>query len=153
MTVKKEEDFVKNQLLGEILVSQNMIDREQLKEALRLQENEKKYVGELLIKLGYIVERDVMVALVEQCKLPYIAIDKYNVDKEIANLIPKETALKYHAIPLGRVGNILSVVMADPLDSLRKEEFKRITNCEIASFIATKQEIDSAIRKCYTEGE
>lgn len=136
-------------LLGEILIKRNCITEEQLKAALELQKKEKAFLGEILVKLGYLDERDIVVALVLQCDLPYIAINKYDVDDKVLKLIPKEVALKEKVIPLDRVGDILSVVMINPLNVEKKKYLEQMTKCQLATFICTKTELEDAIAKLY----
>lgn len=137
------------QLIGEILLKRNVITRKQLEEALELQKKQDGYIGEILINLGYLQEMDIVVALIVQCGLPYIAVNKYEIDPNIVKLIPEEMARSLHLIPLDRVGGVLSVVMANPLSSSVKEQLEKMTGCRIATFIATKAEIDQAIARCY----
>jgi type IV pilus assembly protein PilB len=141
----------KKQILGKILLERNIINQSQLKHALELQEERDEYFGEVLVSLGYVEEHDVVAALVIQCHIPYIAIDRYEIDQSIIHLVPGEIARKYHVIPLDRVNDILSVVMADPSDEAVKAELKRITNCRLAPFIATDGEIDKAIHRWYDD--
>lgn len=140
----------KKQLLGNILVKRQVITEEQLSQALEVQKKDSKFLGEVLIGLGYLEERDVVVALVVQCNFPYIAIDKYDIDRSIVQLISKEMVLKYQLMPLDRVGDVLSVVMVDPLNMAAKAELQRHTNCHIAPFIATRTEIMKAIERWYS---
>ncbi len=136
-------------LLGEILVKRNVITSQQLKEALELQKKQEGFIGEILVKLGYLQERDIVVALIVQYSLPYIAINKYEIDLNTLKLIPEEVARNLHVIPLDRVGNVLSVVMSNPLNQSLKAQLEQITGCRIATFIATKSEIDEAIARWY----
>ncbi|HLF17448.1 MAG TPA: hypothetical protein VI749_00940 [Candidatus Omnitrophota bacterium] len=136
-------------LLGEILIQRRLITPGQLQRALEVQKNEKRYLGEILIDLGIVEERDILVALVVQCNLPYIAVHNYSIDQNVISLIPVEMARRYHVMPLDRVGDILSVVMADPLNEEIKTELIKATQCQIAPFIATKAEIEEAISRWY----
>ena len=136
-------------LLGEILLKRNVISQEQLTHALKVQKEEDGYIGEILVRLGFLEERDIVVALIVQCNVPYIAIDKYEIELSILQLIPKETAFKHFVIPLDRVGDVLSVVMSDPLNVSVKAELQRLTNCQIAPFIATKKEIEKALGRWF----
>ena len=149
MSFPRRDLISKKQLLGQILIKRNLISQEQLKEALESQKKEGGFLGEVLVKLGYISERDIVVALIVQCGFPYIAVNKYEVDPKIVQLIPEATARKYHVIALDRVGDVLSVVMANPLDSPMLEDLEKTTKCKIATFIATKAEIDEAITNRY----
>ena len=136
-------------LIGEILLKRKKITQEQLDHALAVQRQENGFLGEILTTLGYIDERGIVVALIIQCSLPYIAINKYDLDPGIVGLIPKNTALKERMIPLDRIGNILSVVMTNPLSEERQAMLEDLTKCRIATFIATKSEIEEAIARNY----
>ncbi len=140
---------MERQLIGEILVKRNIITQKQLEEALKLQKEEKDFLGEILVRLGYLQERDIVVALMVQCGLPYIAVNKYTIDPEVLKLIPEELARSMRLVPLDKVGGVLSVVMINPLTLAMKEQLEKITKCRIATFIATKTEIDEAIARWY----
>jgi len=136
-------------LLGEILIQRKRITREQLDAALQTQKTKGGFIGEILVNLGILDERDIVVALVIQCGLPYIAVNKYKIDPEIVRLIPKEVSLKERVIALDRIGDILSVVMVNPLTEDKKKYLENLTKCQIATFISTKTEIEEAIARNY----
>lgn len=140
---------MERQLIGEILVKRNIITPRQLAEALKLQKEEKDFVGEILVRLGYLQEIDIVVALMVQCSLPYIAVNKYTIAPEVLKLIPEELARSMRLVPLDKAGGVLSVVMINPLTLAMKEQLEKITKCRIATFIATKTEIDEAILRSY----
>ena len=152
MVFSRRDLISKKQLMGQILIKRNLITQDQLKEALEIQKKDGGFIGEILVKLRHVTEKDIVVALIVQCGFPYIAVNKYEIDSKVISLIPEETARKFHVIPLDRVGDVLSVVMANPLDSVMIEELEHITGCKIATFIATKVEIDEAISHRYKKG-
>lgn len=136
-------------LLGEILIQRKRITREQLDAALQKQKEGSALLGEILVGMGLLDERDIVVALVIQCGLPYIAVNKYAIDPQTVRLIPKETALKEKVIAMDRIGDILSVVMVNPLSDEKKSQLEALTKCRIATFISTKSEIEEAISRNY----
>ncbi len=136
-------------LIGEILMARHKITRKQLDEALKIQANEHSFLGEILVKLGYLDERDIVVALVVQCGLPYISVNKYAIDPAVLKLIPVDVARKHHVIPLDRIGDVVSVVMTNPLTDELREQLESLTSCQVAIFISTKTEIAEAIARCY----
>jgi len=136
-------------LIGEILIQRKRISREQLEGALQMQKEKGGFIGEILVNSGALDERDIVVALVIQCGLPYIAVNKYAIDPAIVRLIPKEVAQKEKVIALDRIGEILSVVMVNPLTDEKKHELETLTKCRIATFISTKSEIEEAIARNY----
>ncbi len=145
----KKPVALRKQFLGNILLKRCMITQNQLKHALRIQEKQGGQLGEILINLGHVKERHIVSALIVQCHVPYIAIDQYDIDPSIIQLISTEVAHKYHVVPLGRVNRILSIVMVDPLDIEAKRELQNITNCRLVPFIATQGEIKTAIHRWY----
>jgi len=136
-------------LLGEILIQRKKITREQLDSALQAQKEKGGFIGEILVNFGILDERDIVVALVIQYGLPYIAVNNYKIDPQIVHLIPKEVAQKEKVIALDRIGDILSVVMANPLTEEKKKYLESLTKCQVATFISTKAEIEEAIARNY----
>lgn len=142
-------DDPKRQLIGEILLERKKITTAQLEQALKIQQEGHGILGEILVKLGYVDERDIVVALIVQCGLPYISVNKYKINPEILKLIPADVARAYHVIPLDRIGDVVSVVMTNPLTEDLKQKLEAITSCQVATFISTKKEIDDAILRSY----
>lgn len=136
-------------LLGEILVQRNKITRQQLEEALKTQKEKGGFIGEILVNMGLLDERDVVVALVVQCGLSYIAVNKYSIDPNVVRLIPPEVARREKVIAIDRSGEILSVVMANPLSEEKRNYLENLTKCRIATFISSKGEIEEAIARHY----
>jgi len=139
----------RKQLLGKILIERGLITQDQVGQVLQVQEKQGGYFGEILVDLGYVEERDIVTALVIQCHVPYIAIDRYDIDQSTLQLVPRAIAEKYKVIPLDQVNKILSIVMADPLDMEVKNELQNITSCRLVPFIATQGEIEKAIHRGY----
>ncbi len=144
--------ILKKQLIGQILIKRNLITIDQLEEALEIQKRNGGFVGDILVDLKYVTERDIVVALIVQCGFPYIAVNKYKIDPKVAELIPEAVARRFHIVPLDCVGDVLSVVMVNPLNVSMVEELENTTKRKIATFIATKTEINEAIGRWYKKG-
>ncbi len=140
-------------LIGEILVERGLITDVQLKEALAVQRTEAcGYLGHILVRLGFVGEIDIVTALVLQCNLPYISISRYAIAPDILALIPAQVAHHDRLIPLDRIGNILSIVMQNPLDDDMRRKVENMTGCRIAIFISTRVEIEQALARFYPAG-
>jgi type IV pilus assembly protein PilB len=138
-------------LIGEILVERGIVTEKELAQALAAQKSAGagKYLGEILVAQGHVSEMDIVTALVVQCNLPYIAISRHIIDPGVARLIPAAVARRSRLVPLERIGNILSVVMYNPLNDAMRQEIEQLTGCHIATFISTRAEIDEAILRLY----
>src|SRR4051812_15019640 len=101
------DDSLVKEPLGEILIKRGLITADQLAQALEIQKKEKNLIGEILLRLGFISETDIVVALIMQNNLPYIAVNKYDLKKDIVRLIPEDTARRFHVVALEKAGQTL----------------------------------------------
>ena len=138
-------------LIGEVLIDRGLVTREQLGRALEEQQRGPGgvFIGEILIRLGFLTEIDIVTALVLQCNLPYIAVSKHDIGRDVIGLIPADVARRDKLVPLDRIGNILSVVMLNPLNADARREVELVTGCKIATFISTRAEIETALERFY----
>ncbi|KPK98959.1 MAG: hypothetical protein AMJ95_01485 [Omnitrophica WOR_2 bacterium SM23_72] len=145
----KKERFT-SERIGELLIKAGIITRKQLNRALKIHKHNSHYIGNVLIKLNFAKEEDVVSALMTQYHFPYIPLENYNIDSEILNIIPEPVARKYLVIPLDKVGKCFTVAMADPLDEQAVIEIETLSHCHVQAFIATPSDIENNITKYYS---
>ena len=104
--------------LGEILIKENLITSDQLRQALDLQKGSGGRLGTCLMKLGFITDDEITGVLSRQYGVPSINLKYYEVDATVIKLIPQDTAVRYQIVPLSRVGSTLTIAMTDPTLSL-----------------------------------
>lgn len=103
------------QRLGEILIQQGHLTPNELNQALQEQHQTGKRLGQILLDHQYITREDLVKALGHQYHLPHIDLSRYDIDPAVIQLMPYETAVKYHAIPIHRSSdNVLSIAIAQP---------------------------------------
>lgn len=145
-----------NKPLGEILVERGKLKPADLQKALRLQEEseEKERLGSLLVKLGMVVEQDMVQALAKQFGMPVVQASEYPetpVYKEL--LSPK--FLKYHKVmPLsdGPMGLIIALV--NPQDDFARDAISMaIGDKAVISWVAVASEWEAAYERLYGEGK
>lgn len=137
--------------IGQVLIQRGVISPEQLKQALAAQKEQGELLGEILIKLKFTTEEDIAQALAMQHDFPYLPLANYEIDPEAVKMIPESLSRKHYILPLDKMNDILTVVMANPLDSKAIEEIEALTNCKIEVFVATYTEIKQAIEGCYSK--
>lgn len=136
--------------LGDILMENHLINQKQLDESLRIQMEEKKRLGEVLINKGYVTELDMLNVLQEQLNIKYVKIADMEVDPAIPNLITEKIARRYELIPIALNGDILTVAMVDPINFFAREDITLITGYQIEPVISLRHEIMTAIDLFYT---
>ncbi len=135
--------------LVDILINGNLVTRDQLNTALEIQKKVGGSLGRILVWEGFISQKDLMVAMSRQLNIPPIDLSKYKIDKSIVNLIPERIVKQYSIIPISRIGNVLTVAMADPLNIFAIDDVKSVTNFQIQPIISTEADIKEAIHLYY----
>ena len=135
--------------LGEILLKENLVTPDQLKQAMEHQRANGGRLGNSLVKLGFMSDDEVTAFLSRQYGVPSINLSYFEVDPGITKLIPMETALKFQVLPLSRVGSSLTLAMADPTNVFAMDDIKFMTGFNIEPVVASERDIAEAIRKNY----
>ena len=135
--------------LGDLLVREKLISRQQLRQALEYQRVHGGRLGYCLIQLGWVTGEDISAILCRQFGLPSINLSFFKVDPSVVKLIPPETAWKYQVLPLSREGSTLTVATIDPSDVLAMDDLQFMTGFTIEPVVAAESAIRGAIRKHY----
>ncbi|MEW6455733.1 MAG: type IV-A pilus assembly ATPase PilB [Acidobacteriota bacterium] len=135
--------------LGDFLLKEKLITKEQLDIALEYQKKNGIKLGSALLKLGFVTEDEIINVLSKQYGYPAINISKFDVEPEIIKLIPADVARKYIILPIHRIGTILTVAMSDPTNLTAIEDVKFITNLNVQPVIAPESALKVAIDKHY----
>lgn len=135
--------------LGEMLIEEKLITREQLENAQKLQQQNGGKLSDTLVKQGMVKPEELAVILSIQLNLPLIDLKRHKVQPESLRLIPEEIARKYTLIPLDIVKDSLMVVMADPEDIRTIEDIKALVNMRIEVSLGVRSDIERAINLNY----
>ncbi len=141
--------------LGDILLDEKVITKEQLEKAIKYQKENHLRLGEAMVELGMVSWQDIAIAISNQFGLPFIKdISVDDIEQEVINKFPKRLAQKYHAIPYFiSDNNVLVVITDDPLnpDLVNTLEFQ--TGYQISIMVAPKDQIDTVIEILYIQKE
>jgi type IV pilus assembly protein PilB len=136
--------------LGEILVRENLVTPQQLREALDYQRASGGRLGSNLVKLGMISDDVITAVLSRQYGVPSINLDLFSIEDEVIKLISQEVALKYTILPISKVGATLTLAMADPTNVFAMDDIKFMTGLNVEPVIASEASIQMAIGKYYS---
>ncbi|MDD5089737.1 MAG: type IV-A pilus assembly ATPase PilB [Candidatus Wallbacteria bacterium] len=141
-------------MLGDALKAEGLIDEEKLGQALTIQKKTGKRLGVVLVEMGVVREEDIVQALAKQLRLPYLNLSTYLIDPTIARTIPEHVARRYQLIPINKVGNKLTVAMADPLNILAIDDIQLMTGLVVRPVVATSKDINNALTNAFgVEGQ
>ncbi len=135
--------------LGELLVDAKLISKEQLTEAISVQNEHGGRLGYTLIKLGYVKEDEITQFLSQQYGVPAINLSVFEIDREIIKLIPPDVAQKYQVLPISRTGATLTLAMTDPSNVFAMDDIKFMTGYNIEPVVTSELALREAIDKYY----
>jgi type IV pilus assembly protein PilB len=135
--------------LGEILLREGLVSRDQLTQAAVEQKASKHRLGYVLVKLGLVPELEITKVLARQYRMPAVDLSRFEVDPKILKLVPGDMATKGVVLPLKREGRTLTVAMADPGDMGLLEDLKFITRFDLFPVIAGEYTLRTLIEKHY----
>jgi type IV pilus assembly protein PilB len=144
---------INNKQLGELLLEQGIISKDQLFRALSAQKDKGGLIGETLVELGYVKEDDIAQSLTAQYGFPFLTLKNYDVSPEITSIIPSGLARQYLLVPVDKIGSNLSLAMSNPLNMQAISDVELLSGCSVQAFVSTSSDIKMAINKYYKNKE
>jgi MSHA biogenesis protein MshE len=139
--------------LGDVLVQQQLISEEQLKQNLDLQRSTGKKLGRLLIDAGLITEEALAHVLARQLRVPFVNLKSFPLRSELVRLLPESPARRFRALVLEDKGEALLVAMADPLDLFAYDELTRLLKRKISMAVVAESQLPLAFDRHYRRTE
>ncbi|MGO0123287.1 GspE/PulE family protein [Desulfothermobacter acidiphilus] len=134
----------KRKRLGEKLIEEGLITREQLDEALKIQARTGELLGQVLVRQGYLTAEELDQAIGFSS-----SIRESEVDPEVLELVPEELARSRKVFPWRREGKRLFLLMTNPLDITTIDDLRLLTGLEVEPMQAEEREIRALINRHY----
>jgi type IV pilus assembly protein PilB len=136
--------------LGEILVRENLISPQHLRQALDYQREHGGRLGFNLVKLGLVSDDTITAVLSRQYGIPSVNLELFDIDDSVLRLIPQEVAQKYSVLPLSRVGATLTLAMVDPTNVFAMDDIKFMTGLNVEPVVVAEASVQAAVAKYYS---
>jgi len=127
--------------LGQLLVEQGLVSEADLLRALEAQNKDNKRLGEVLIDMGILSPKAMLSALAKQLKVKCCHLRHGLIDPAVARLVDREQAARLRVLPLFKVGNTLTVAMAEPQSLPSVDLLSAVTGCQINPVLALESNI------------
>lgn len=134
-----------NKKLGELLIEEGLLDKARLDEALLQQQGTGEMLGEVLVRLGIVSEKDIARTVATQFALPYLPVTQYFLPKEVLGLIPVQELVEHQCVPIDRIGKLLLLAISTPVDIKVLESMEKSTGTEICLYVSTVSEIEQVL--------
>lgn len=128
-----------------ILIRDQMLKSEDLDRALEEQKRSGGELSRILVRMGLLDEEQLASLLSEGFQLPVLNVARMKIDPSVVNMIPAEVLRKYQILPVSRLGENLTVAMADPLNIFVIDNVKALTGLTIIPVVGRSKDILEAI--------
>ncbi|MDI6604226.1 MAG: ATPase, T2SS/T4P/T4SS family [Thermoanaerobacteraceae bacterium] len=133
--------------IGKILIENGVINSQQLEEALKIQKETGRKLGDILISIGACSQEAIADALAVQMGLNRAPEGFWENPPDPS--VKGGIARKYKFFPLKLENGKLHVAISDPLNITTIDESRYVTGYKIIPEIATQTEVDRALRRWY----
>lgn len=138
-------DWIKPKL-AQILLLERKITAEQLQEALLVQKEKKKRIGDVLLELGYVNEEDIAKAFAKQMGYEFVRLqDLGEIPDSASKAVPFDYSFRNKFIAISKEENNLTIATSKPTDTVI-EDLKIMTRCHN---ITIKVTTDADIKNYY----
>lgn len=136
--------------LGETLVHEKLITREELQDSFRQQDTSGDRLGTILVRRGFVEEEVLAEVIAKEFSLPFVSPDQYFISADLFNLLPIEMLEKYEFVPLDKLGRVLTVAATGVLDKKTVAEIQKESGYTVRTFVAPISQVHAAIEKIET---
>jgi type IV pilus assembly protein PilB len=139
--------------LRSIVAKRERLGEEQLDQLLKEAEQDQKSLCETLVAKNLLDERTLIGWIAEDMNIAPVDLDRVRPTGEALETLPQDSARYYGVFPVSRVGNVLTLALANPLDVLKLDDVELVTKCDIRPVVSTDTAIKRAIDRYYNANE
>ncbi len=126
------------------LLSDRAIDEVRL-----LQQDFQRSLWDLLTDIGHLTSADFHTVMSKQKGIASIDLPNYHIPGEVLEVIPADLARRGMLVPVDRLGKLLTLAMACPIDTDVIQEVEAHTGLRVKSMLATVDALRRMIDTCY----
>lgn len=137
--------------LTQILIENKLLTKEKLQEAIEVQKKKGGRLSDIIVDLGFIKESELALTLSQGLGFPLMDIKRFKIDPEVVKIIPREIAYHYQIIPISKIGDTLTIAMADPLNVFAIDHIRSLTGYKINPIISNAKDIFLTVEQSYPD--
>ncbi|GAB2465299.1 type IV pilus assembly protein PilB [Conyzicola lurida] len=139
--------------LTEILILRGVVPIENL-DSISGAWGEDEDAVKALVDKGIVTEVQVASARAAQAELPFVELMEFPVDRTAVSLVPAAMCRRYQILPIGIIGDILTLAMVDPGDVFAIDDVRAAARMQIRPVVAAPSDLRQAIDRYHrADGE
>ena len=142
-----------NKRLTRILEESGALSAEQIETGLRQATDQKISLSGVVLKEGWLEEKDLLGLLAERLRFPPIDVRTIIPAPHVMEVIPQDLATYYGVFPVSRIGNLLTIAVSNPYDVIKLDDIRIVTGCELRLVMALEDGLKDLIDRAYNAGD
>ncbi|TBN57851.1 type II secretion system protein GspE [Glaciihabitans arcticus] len=139
--------------LTEILILRGVVPIENL-DSISGQWGEDEDAVRSLVEKGIVTEVQLASARAAQAELPFVELLEFPVDRTAVSLVPAAMCRRYQVLPIGVIGDILTLAMVDPGDVFAIDDVRAVSRMQVKAVVAAPGDLKTAIDRFHrADGE
>lgn len=146
---------VAGETIADLLLKRKLLS----KEALSSAEEEARITGtrleKFLVERKLVQEKDICTVVSDYLKISPISLAHFTPGPDIVDLVQKklsrELLMQRLIVPVSRIGNILTIAMADPFDIVAMDEISTLTGMDVIPLVASEEEVSKVLSRITSE--
>ncbi len=131
--------------LGELLVDQRLLARDDLERLLAKEEATGTPFDQLVVDESLVLEDDLVRVFAERVGLEWVDLEGIIFAPDIVHRLDADTCRSVHAVPIEMVGNELKVAVSNPYDQEVLKRLEARAGCPVRIAVASERAIERAI--------
>ncbi|MDR4497921.1 MAG: Flp pilus assembly complex ATPase component TadA [Candidatus Scalindua sp.] len=136
-------------LFGNILIEKNLVNEDQLDEALEIQKINGKGLGNILVDLGYTTDDLITEALGKYLDMEVVSLEDIDIKPDVLKKISPSIAKLYRVIPIAYSESTITVAQEYALNIEQIDILRFLLQHKIKPVMAPKDEVANALEKYY----
>ncbi len=132
-----------------VLRQHGLVDALAIEQATLVQRDLPKKMWDLLIDLGYVTPEDFHSIMAKQKGIANIDLQNYRIPKEVVEIVSPEIAHRGILMPVDKLGKLLTLAMACPLDVDSIVEVEAHTGLKVKPMLGTIDALKTALANHY----
>jgi hypothetical protein len=136
--------------IGEMLIEKGLLTQEKLDLALLEQGKTGKFLGEILVQMGFVHEEDLLKSLAQQFNTHYVKLDQVQINPVAVKAVPVDLVAEFKFMPIEMRNAVMLIAVSNPLDMWPMSALQKQLNLsDVQIVLARKDDILQTIRKYY----
>ena len=144
---------LRREKIVDAVLKRDLIQHEDLMEMNREAENTGRDLAEMLVESGVVSANELGKILEDELGVRYVSLSHYDIDSDVANMLPESLVRGRHALPVSIKDGKLQVAMSDPEDISVIDDISMITGYDVEPLLVWDHQLQNAIRRYRGDGE